>query len=248
MASDVTLDELWASTPSNEDTFDPDRLAGLPAAARRYLEHAIAPGTLLASAVRLRMHGRIKLQRWFPFRAEQVIRWDRGMIWRATVRTYGLPISGSDRFLDGEGALRWKLLGLLPVVTASGPDVARSAAGRVHAEAIWLPSVLCREDVAWQEHDARHVRAHVSMHGYATDLDLTVDDRGRLEAIRMQRWGNPDGGAFHDADFGGAVEEEATFGGYTIPRRVYIGWYFGSPRFEPEGAFFRATIDEARFR
>jgi hypothetical protein len=29
---------------------------------------------------------------------------------------------------------------------------------------------------------------------------------------------------------------------------VRVGWYFGSPRFESEGEFFRATIDEAMFR
>jgi hypothetical protein len=34
------------------------------------------------------MHGEIKLGRWWPFRAEEVIRWDRGMVWHAVVRMY----------------------------------------------------------------------------------------------------------------------------------------------------------------
>src|ERR1700687_1046242 len=103
--SDVpSLDELWRSAPPAEGTFPTPRVAGLPEAARRYLEHAIAPGTRLASAVRLRMHGEIKLKRWLPFAAEQVIRWDRGMIWRATVRMHGVTIRGSDRLLAGAGA------------------------------------------------------------------------------------------------------------------------------------------------
>jgi len=38
------------------------------------------------------------------------------------------------------------------------------------------------------------------------------------------------------------------FGGYTIPTRVQICWYFGTDRFEPEGEFFRATIDDAIYR
>jgi hypothetical protein len=49
-------------------------------------------------------------------------------------------------------------------------------------------------------------------------------------------------------DFGGVLESEATFGGYTIPNRVRAGWYFRTPRFESEGEFFRATIDDATFR
>lgn len=67
---------------------------------RRYLAHAIAPGTPLAGAVRLRMHGEIKLRGWMPFTAEQVLHRGRGMIWRATVRRRGLWIRGDDRLVD----------------------------------------------------------------------------------------------------------------------------------------------------
>lgn len=45
-----------------------------------------------------------------------------------------------------------------------------------------------------------------------------------------------------------SLEEEATFDGYTIPTRVRVGWYFGTDRFEPEGEFFRCTLDAAVFR
>ena len=57
--------------------------------------------------------------------AEQVIDWRRGFIWQASVKMMGLPIRGSDRLVDGYGAMRWKLLGLIPVMTAQGPDIAR---------------------------------------------------------------------------------------------------------------------------
>jgi hypothetical protein len=141
MTRELSLDELWDFVPSGDRVFRPGQLAGLPDPARRYLEHAIASGTRLASAVRLRMHGEIKLNHWLPLTAEQVIRWGRGMIWSAAVRMRGIPIRGSDRLVDGEGATRWKLFGIIPVATASGPDITRSVAGRVEVESIWLPSV-----------------------------------------------------------------------------------------------------------
>ena len=71
---------------------------------------------------------------------------------------------------------------------------------------------------------------------------------GRLESIELRRWGSPGGGAFRLVDFGAIIEEERTFDGYTIPTRVRVGWYFGSPRFDAEGEFFRATIEQATFR
>ena len=67
-------------------------------------------------------------------------------------------------------------------------------------------------------------------------------------SVQMQRWGNPGGGTFGLVDFGGVIEAEATFGRYTIPTRVRVGWFFGSPRFEAEGEFFRVTIDDVTFQ
>jgi Family of unknown function (DUF6544) len=65
----ATLGTLRESTPSAQRcVFEPQQIANLPAAARKYLEHAIAPGIPFASAVRVRMRGEIKLKRWLPVR------------------------------------------------------------------------------------------------------------------------------------------------------------------------------------
>ncbi|MGH8070218.1 MAG: DUF6544 family protein [Candidatus Entotheonellia bacterium] len=248
MTRDHFLDELWESTPPGERALAPGQLVGLPDPARRYLEHAIGPGAQLASAVRLRMHGEIKLKRWFPFSAEQVIRWDGGMIWRATACMHGMPIRGFDRLVDGKGEMRWKLFGIIPLITAAGPDITRSATGRVAAESVWLPSVLCNNDVSWTAPDSAHARASFTVLGERVQLAFTVDDKGRPESVMLKRWGNHKGGEFHCLDFGGFVEDEGTFGGYTIPTRLRVGWHFGSERLESEGEFFRVTIDDARYR
>ena len=60
----------------------------------------------------------------------------QGTVWRANVARI---ISGSDRFVDGEGVMDWRLFGRLPVVHASGPDVSRSSAERAAGESIWVP-------------------------------------------------------------------------------------------------------------
>lgn len=81
MTPATTLKALWHSVPGQTQTFDAAAIASLPPVAQRYLVHAIAPNTPLATAVRLRIHGQIKLKAWSPFRAEQVIYPQRGMIW-----------------------------------------------------------------------------------------------------------------------------------------------------------------------
>jgi hypothetical protein len=54
---------------------------------------------MLANAVRLKMHGEIKLKGWLPFHAEQVICWSRGMVWQAKVQMHGISIRGGDTYL-----------------------------------------------------------------------------------------------------------------------------------------------------
>jgi hypothetical protein len=255
MSVKVSLDTLWKSATGSRQTFQLDSLKGLPSPVQHYLEHAIAPNTPLAAAVRLQMHGEIKLKKWLPFRAEQVICWQRGMLWQATVWINGLPIIGSDRVVDGEGAMQWKLLGLLPIVKASGSDVTRSAIGRMQGEYVWLPSALCQRachnpcysDIQWSALSQNKATAKLTFLGETTHLTLRLGDTGQLQQAYFQRWGDPDQGTYRYENFGIYVEDEGTFSGYTIPTRIRAGWFFGSPRFESEGEFFRATIDKALY-
>ena len=123
----LTNQEARLLQPPAPGRFDAEELEGLPEPARRHLTQAIAPGTPLAAAARLRMRGRIKVGRWLPFRAHQVLNPHHGFVW--TARAAGI-IAGSDRYVDGTGGLDWKLAGVVTVAHAQGPDVARSAAGR----------------------------------------------------------------------------------------------------------------------
>lgn len=167
-------------------------------------------------AVRLKMSGEIRLgAAWYPFRAEQVLTEKDEFVWAATVSMWGLPILGSDEYVAGKGAMRWKLLGLIPVAVAEGPDVSRSAMGRMKAEqAIWLfagPEFAEKQTQFW-------------------------------------RWGNPEGKEFREEVFGVQFVEARKFGACTIPSKIRAGWYFGTPKFETEGEFFRATVEEAEWK
>jgi hypothetical protein len=193
------------------------------------------------------MHGNIRLGGWKTFRATQVISAEGGMVWRATVRMAGLPVKGYDRLLDCRGEMRWKLLGLIPVVEESGPDVTRSAAGRMAAEMVWLPQALCRPCVRWSRPKPDVSRARLSLCGEDLRLDMAEGPGGSLRSLRMRRWGDPDGQGYRYVDFGGLVEEESEFDGVKIPSRMRIGWFWDGSGFRGEGEFFRVAIDAAEF-
>ncbi|MEX1364385.1 MAG: DUF6544 family protein [Nannocystaceae bacterium] len=241
-----TLEQLWAADPHEPvSTFDPDRLAHLPRAVQRHLRCAIEPGAPLHGAIRLRMRGEIKLGSWRPFEAEQVIRWGRGMIWRARAKMLGpLAIKGHDAIVDGVGQMRWRLAGIIPVIRADGPDITRSAAGRRELESVLLPSVLLHDDVQWEPSDDDHqASACVHVAGGDGRITIEVDDDGQLVRAWMPRWGNPEGGEHHEVPFGVRLSGQVREGGYAVPRQIRAGWYFDDPdRFEREGEFFRGEI------
>jgi len=238
------LDSLWHQTPVGPekrfDHLDADRK---PTRVRDYLRHSIADGTQLASTIRLEMTGEIKVKGWMPFTATQVISIDRGFVWEANATMGPLFIRGFDRFLDGVGEMRWKLLGFIPVMTGSGADISRSADDRYAIERILMPSSVSAANVVWTE-DNHSITAIAPG---LTPITIKVGEEGAVKSVSMMRWGNPDRGGFGLVALGGYVDEEASWGGYTIPSRLRMGWHFGSDQFD-DGEFFRAQITRAEFR
>ena len=170
-APDATLPQLEArlAHPPVAASFDQGELQGLPDPVCRYLRASIATGTPLARSARLGMRGSVKLGRWWiPFRARQVFAPHQGLVWIARV---GGVVEGVDGYADGQGAMQWKLLGLIRLLHAQGPDVSHSAAGRVAAEAVWVPTALLpRFGVTWQAADAHHLTASYRL----DDVELEV--------------------------------------------------------------------------
>jgi hypothetical protein len=243
----VTADWRVLSSPTERpEAFDPAMVADLPLPARRWLVHAVAPGTPLWQSVELSMRGEIRIGSWRPFTARQVLAPPRGFVWAATARLSGLPVTGFDRFSSGSGEMRWRLGGLVPVMSASGPDVTRSAAGRLAGEATLLPTAFRAATWAPGSTGDRVVATwHVG--GQDERVELHVDPGGRLLGAEMDRWGDPGGGPFARHRFGVAFEEERAFAGVTIGSVFRAGWWWGTDR-EAEGEFFRARITGATFR
>jgi Family of unknown function (DUF6544) len=230
------------SLPSPAGAFSERELDGLPKPIRRYFRAAVALGAPLAASARLRMRGTIKLGPWLPFRARQVLAPHRGFIWAA--RVAGI-ISGSDQYIDGSGLMQWRLLGLVPIVRAEGPDISRSSVGRFGAESIWLPtSLLPRFGVAWTADDDSHVTARFHVDDVELALHLSLDDRACVRSVQLDRWGDPESsGAFGWHSFGIEVDGYATFDGVSIANRGRGGWFFGTDGW-PEGDFFHYEITD----
>jgi hypothetical protein len=226
-----------------EGTFSEAEIDRCVEPVRRYFRAAIATGTPLARAARLRMRGAIKLgRRWFPFRSEELLAPMHGYVWPASV--LGGVVRGSDWCAGGEAGMTWRLLNLVPVVRASGPDVARSAAGRAAGEGVWLPTALVpRYGVEWRAVDDEHLEAAIPVAGETTRVQLRIDETGGVRSVHLDRWGDPAAtgdNALHP--FGLDVAHQRSFAcGITMPAAGLGGWFHDTDRWD-EGAFFRYEI------
>jgi hypothetical protein len=139
--------------------------------------------------------------------------------------------------------MEFRLHGLVPVAKASGPDTARSAAGRLAAETVvWLPQATSPQAGArWAPVDDHRAIVTLDAADETVDVRVTVDDDGRLRQLHLQRrTDSADPPAFQG--FGGDVSDEhETAGRVRVARSGTVGWG-GPTAAATDGAFFRYMI------
>ncbi|HPQ67938.1 MAG TPA: hypothetical protein PKW95_02340 [bacterium] len=219
----------------------------LPAPAQRYFAYALH-GSACPRAVGLHMHGEIRPNpkgAWLPFTARQIIAPGRGFAWEASAGR-GLPrLVGGDYYFNNEACVAFRLWNILPVVRAGGPDIARSARGRLAMESIFLPSSL--RHAAWETLDEHCARCIQQIDGETIAFDLTVDERGVPRHVDMLRWSDQtDDKRFAPVPFGVNIIAMQRFGDWELPALVSVGWHRGEERYAT-GEFFRARITAAEF-
>lgn len=226
--------------------FDPADVADGPEPLRRWLTRALSPGVPLATAVEVRMHGRIRLGSWRRFVARQRLSLQDGFVWAATARVFGLPVRGFDRFTRDSGEMRWRALGALPVMSDTGDDITRSAAGR-HAGEVLLacPAAALDPRILCTSVDPERIRVAVPVGRWVHGVTLTVDEDGDLRELVMRRWRGSDGPPASEQVFGARLGNPRTFGGQTVPTAVSAGWSYGTNHWR-EGKFIEYYVDDVR--
>jgi hypothetical protein len=240
-----------AAGPTSTTVLTENDVAHLPAPIRRWLRVAGAIGRPRPRAVRVRQHGTMRTspdsERWLPFVAEQVVRVDPPtFVWRTRVRwTGGVPLIGRDAFVAGAGSMRIRLLGLLPVVHAHGPELATAALVRYLAELCWLPGAVVGPHVEFATIDdpidpdgAANVRATLTVGDVVATGVFRFGADGHPRSFAAQRWyaGGANAGL---RDWLVAFDAIGERDGQRVPVECRLTWRLPGADFE----WFRVTID-----
>ena len=248
--TEVAFGAVAARANARVQAFDPATVRGFPEIARRYFTHAIAPGTPLSTTVRLEMQGTFLLgdkasYRSFGMTAQQILAPPSEFVWVTSMRSGVVRVSGSDALVAGSAWTRFWINSIFQIVNLKGtPDLNRSAAARSAMEAVWAPASLLPDNgVRWEQTGPDAARLFFNTE--IEPLDLTLGADGRVVEIVTMRWSdaNPEK-TFRLQPFGGTVEADTSFSGFTIPSELKVGNHYGTDAYLP---FFQAEITAAEY-
>jgi hypothetical protein len=187
-------------------------LAVLPGPLAAYIRRSGAVGQPRVTSFYADFHGRIRSSAdaaWMSFTGKQVNtfgpRPQRVFIMDA--RRSGLPVTVLHVYGDATATMRAKVLSLVTVVDASGPEMDRGETVTVFNDLVVLaPGAIVDAPIRWTAVDSRHVRgvftngdqtvaAELTFNDDHDLIDFVSDDRLRASAdgksFTRQRWSTP---------------------------------------------------------
>ena len=215
---------IGLARPVDAATIAEDDLVRLPAPVQRYVRATGFVGHPRIRNYRLRFRGRIRSapdSAWMPFEADQQSFANpstRVFLMRA--RMFGLPVEAFHRFVDGRATMRVKVLGLVPMVDASGPVMDRSETVTLFNDMCLLaPATLLDPRIEWEPVDSHSARAQFTNGDQTITATLLFDDEGLLTNFISDDRSriSSDGKTFTRHRFSTPVRDYRSFGAVRLP-------------------------------
>ena len=246
---------LARSGASGRAAFEATRLDGMPAPVARYLRAVLPDGQPMPRHVRIDWAGEFNVgrpgnDRWVPFTARQdFVPAAPGFVWDARMRMSGIAVHVRDGFVDGEGSMLGKLLGLVTVVDRRGGEaMAVAALQRLLGEAIWLPAALLpAAGVQWQAIDERRAQASLVAGTARATLEFRFGADGMVESVHAASRTYDDGrNPPSQHPWQARVLRYGRVDGATVPVEAVVEWLLPSGAYAYwRGRPLRIAFDDA---
>jgi hypothetical protein len=183
---DHRTEAALAATPAPDGVVTDADLSRLPDPVARYLRRSGAVGQPRVSSFFAEVHGRIRSgpdKPWMPFSGRQLntygVRPQRLFYLDAT--RCGLPVTVFHVFDSDAATMRGKVVSLIPILDAKGPEMDRSETVTLFNDMVVLaPGALVDAAVRWTELSPTSVRAIYTRSGESVTADLFFDPDGDL--------------------------------------------------------------------
>ncbi len=213
-----------------------DDIKDLPEPARRYLRTSQIIGKDKIQTVILKQKGFMRMsegQKWMPLEAEEYYTTDPpGFIWHGSIEFVPfLSIKARDMLSEGKGAMLVKLLGLISIADASGPEMNQASLVRYLSEAIWFPTAFLSDYIQWEPVDTNSAKATISVDGLTASAVFYFNESGELENFITERY-RDEGGQLVLRAWSTPITEYKEINGIRIPNKGGEIWHLNSGDFK----------------
>lgn len=193
--------------------------------------------------VNLRQSGKMRTTpngKWLSFTAEQEFTpQSPGFIWTTKVNVLpGINLLGRDLYDQGEGEMQIKLLGLIPIVNATGNEIDQGSLLRYLGEIVWFPSGALHPGIRWESSGTNQAVATMTLGKTVASGTYTFSPEGDFLRYQALRYFNRSEGATLE---NWVIEADQmsfqTYQGVRIPTRFHVTWKL------PEGDFHWLDLD-----
>lgn len=221
------------------------QVLGLPEPVQRYLKYARVVGKDPIRTVRLTQQGFMRTQpdqKWLPMVAEQAFTTTPpAFLWHCTMRPLPLVwITATDRFSEGHGSMRIKLLSVIPLGNERGPKIDQGELQRYLGEMVLFPTAWLSDAIEWQAIDAFSAKATMHEFGITASVVLHVSAQGQLTHVTADRYMGAHGQLTPWSVQLGVYRE---VGGMRIPSEIEVTWHLAAGVF----SWFRVGITEIEY-
>ncbi len=163
-----------------------------------------------------------------PLSSEQVntLSPARRLFWM-DARMFGLPVLGLHAYVGDEASMRVRVLGLVSVADARGPEITRAETVTLFNDlCILAPSMLLGSALRWEALGPDRARGFFTNAGHTVSAELLFGSDGMLlDFISDDRTRSADGAAFERARWSTPLSATRSFGPLRLASRGEAMWH-----------------------
>lgn len=181
-------------TSTDKSIVSTETIQYLPSVVRKWLRNSGIVGRERIRTVRLYQKGMMRSkpgqETWTSMLAEQHYSVDEpSFVWNATISMMpGITIHARDKYLDGKGEMKIKLLSLVPIANNTGFQIDQGTLQRWLAEICWFPSAALSPYIQWESIDEASAKATMTYKGVSGCAIFHFDREGNLLACSARRY------------------------------------------------------------
>lgn len=201
-------------------------LEHLPVAVRHYLEYTGVVGKPKVVSFRMQARGGIRSNPeddWMWFTSDQYNFYDQTsrFFWIAAKKK-GIQASGLHAYKNGQASMVIRLLGLIRLVDARGPEMDQAETVTVFNDmCVMAPATLADAAIQWEERDSLTVDALFTHCGITIGATLFFNEDGQLvNFLSLDRYETADGKTYKNYPWETPITEYRQMGDYRLPAKA----------------------------